>query len=56
MTPKKTSVALALLLFVARGYGQFPLTKEQLIAYTAQNPFDRFRMAGRKCRTSFWRK
>jgi 4-hydroxy-4-methyl-2-oxoglutarate aldolase len=42
MTPQRTSLALALLLLVVRGYGQFPLTKEQLIAYTAQNPFERF--------------
>ena len=40
--PKQATLALALLLLAFQCNGQFPLTKEQLIAYTAPNPFDRF--------------
>ena len=29
----------------------FTLTREQLVAYTAQNPFERFRTGGRRCPT-----
>jgi regulator of RNase E activity RraA len=42
MMPKQTTLALALLLLAFQCSGQFPLSKEQLIAYTAPNPFDRF--------------
>lgn len=35
-------IALAALLLSPLAFGQFILTKEQMIAYTAQNPFERF--------------
>src|SRR3989442_10352683 len=37
-----TAVLAAILLIPVCGYGQFVLTKEQMNAYTAQNPYERF--------------
>jgi 4-hydroxy-4-methyl-2-oxoglutarate aldolase len=42
MTRLRIAAFAALWLVPVAGNGQFILTKEQMIAYTAQNPFDRF--------------
>ena len=38
---RRVSIA-ALLLSTFCAYGQWTLTKEQMIAYTSKNPYDRF--------------
>src|SRR5580765_1525812 len=39
---KSAFVAAALMVSSVAAHGQFVLTKEQMIAYTAQNPYERF--------------
>src|SRR3954454_19428111 len=39
---KHAAAAAAILLTQVSAYGQFVLTKEQMIAYTAHNPYERF--------------
>jgi hypothetical protein len=39
---KSVAAALALLLAPLCARGQFVLTKDQMIAYTADNPYERF--------------
>src|SRR5262245_43800580 len=39
---KSAALAIALLVIPIVSRGQFMLTKEQMIAYTAQNPYERF--------------
>jgi hypothetical protein len=52
---KKLALA-ALLLSPLAGFGQFILTKEQMIAYTAQNPFERFEDGRPRFPMTCWRK
>src|SRR6266704_1000390 len=41
LTPLAAALLLTMLATIC-AYGQFVLTKEQMIAYTAQNPYERF--------------